>query len=387
MEHKHNFGQYFTTNLELKKKLYEFIHNEPENILEPSIGQGDLVHYVGLKIPDINFDMYEIDENIKLLDNINRTDVVYGDFLKQKIDKKYKTIIGNPPYVKTNKGNLYIQFIGKCLDLLEENGEMIFIIPSDFLKLTSSSKLLKTMMEMGTFTDIYHPHKENLFENASIDIIIFRYCKNNTLKKKVRYNNKEMFISNNNGMIIFEEEENKNNVIFSDIFDIYVGMVSGKESVYKSKKLGNIKVINGENKIEDYIFIEKYPCGDKHLNDYLEEHRDELIKRKMKKFNDKNWFEWGAPRNIKKIIKNKDKKCIYLSNMTRKNKVSFIGKVSYFGGSLLSLIPKKDCDLDKINDYLNSKKFKSHFMYSGRFKIGHRQISNMTIPNIYLCYK
>ena len=34
---KHNLGQYFTTNNELKEKVYEFILNKPSNILEPSI--------------------------------------------------------------------------------------------------------------------------------------------------------------------------------------------------------------------------------------------------------------------------------------------------------------------------------------------------------------
>ena len=38
-------------------------------------------------------------------------------------------------------------------------------------------------------------------------------------------------------------------------------------------------------------------------------------------------------------------------------------------------------DLLKISNYLNSETFKSNFMYSKRFKIGHRQISNSYIPN------
>ena len=45
------------------------------------------------------------------------------------------------------------------------------------------------------------------------------------------------------------------------------------------------------------------------------------------------------------------------------------------------LLPKKDIDLNKVVDYLNSNEFKNNFMYSGRFKIGHRQISN-SILNI-----
>lgn len=37
---------------------------------------------------------------------------------------------------------------------------MIFIVPSDFLKLTSASKILNIMINNGTFTHIYHPNNE-----------------------------------------------------------------------------------------------------------------------------------------------------------------------------------------------------------------------------------
>jgi adenine-specific DNA-methyltransferase len=39
---------------------------------------------------------------------------------------------------------------------------------------------------------------------------------------------------------------------------IYVGIVSGKEEVYKNNELGNISVLNGEDKIDRYIYIEEY---------------------------------------------------------------------------------------------------------------------------------
>ena len=50
-------GQYFTTNNELKEKVFSFILNKPKTILEPSIGQGDLVVHVTDKIKNIKFDM------------------------------------------------------------------------------------------------------------------------------------------------------------------------------------------------------------------------------------------------------------------------------------------------------------------------------------------
>lgn len=378
-ESKHDLGQYFTTNIELKKKVFEFILNNPTNILEPSIGQGDLVKFVIERL-DVSFDMYEIDKSIKLLDGIEKEKIVYGDFMEIDITKKYNTIIGNPPYVRTTKGNLYIDFTEKCYNLLEDNGELIFIVPSDFFKLTSASKLLNKMMNNGTFTHIFHPQNEKMFENASIDIIVYRYCKNNSIEKRVLYNEMLMYIINSDGLITFSNEENVNNFIIQDYFDLYVGLVSGKEEVYKNNQLGNIEVLNGEGKIDKYIYVENFPTDNKEVNNHLLAHKDELIKRGIRKFNESNWFEWGAPRNISSINNNMGKDCIYIYNLTRKNEVAFVDKVQYFGGGLIMMIPKKSCDLNKVVKYLNSKEFRGNFIFSGRFKIGHRQISNSYIP-------
>jgi adenine-specific DNA-methyltransferase len=384
MTTNHDLGQYYTTHIELKEKLFEFILNSPSNILEPSIGRGDLITFITNKLPNITFDMYEIDNNIQLLDNIEKTNVIYGDFMTQHITKTYKTIVGNPPYVRTKKGNLYIDFIEKCYELLDIDGELIFIVPSDFLKLTSASKLLNNMMTHGTFTHIFHPHNEKMFANASIDVIVFRYYKNSLIEKKVLYNDKLFYITNSNGLITFDEKVNNNSVLFKDYFDIYVGLVSGKEDVYKNEELGNIELLNGHNKVEKYIYIENYPCENTKINEYLLQHKNDLITRGIRKFNEKNWFEWGAPRNINVINSNKGKDCIYIYNLTRKSDVSFLGKVSYFGGGLIMLKPKKMCDLSKLVAYINSNTFKANFMFSGRFKIGHRQICNSYIPNDYL---
>jgi adenine-specific DNA-methyltransferase len=373
-------GQYFTTNLGLKKKILEFVMNNPDVILEPSVGQGDLIQIIYENNNKIQFDMYEIDTKIKMLDGIPKN-VIYGNFLEQDIKRKYKTIIGNPPFVRTTKGNLYIDFIEKCYNLLENDGELVFIVPSDFFKLTSASKLLDNMIANGTFTHIYHPHNEKLFKNASIDIIVFRYCKNNKLKNQVLYNDEQLYINNTEGLITFDKLCNINSdSMFKEAFDIHVGLVSGKESVYKSEKYGNMEVLNGENKLDKYIFIEKFPSNNQEIDTYLLSYKQELIDRKIKKFNDNNWFEWGAPRNIKHIKENIGKECIYIYTLTRTKIIAFKGTVTYFGGSLIILIPKQKINLDHVIFYLNSDDFKSNFMFSGRFKIGHRQISHSYIP-------
>ena len=376
----HELGQYFTTHNVLQAKVVEFIKNTPNIILEPSIGQGDLVKYVQSKLEKVEFDMFEIDNSIPLLESIERKDIIYGDFMTQIINKNYKTIVGNPPYVKTKKGNLYIDFIDKCYRLLENDGELIFIIPSDFFKLTSASKLLNEMMENGNFTHIFHPHNENMFANASIDIIVFRYCKNKFLEKITNYNDETLHIINNNGLITFCNNMNNNDILFKDYFDIYVGMVTGKEDVFKHASLGNVELLNGKNKREKYILIQSYPCENNAINNHLLHNKNELISRKIRKFNEKNWFEWGALRNKNAMEEKMGKDCIYLNNLTRNEKVAFVDKVQYFGGTLIMLVPKKICNLHNIVTYMNTDKFKSNFTFSKRFKIGHRQISYSNIP-------
>jgi len=171
--------------------------------------------------------------------------------------------------------------------------------------------------------------------------------------------------------------------MFKDYFDIYVGLASGKEDVYKNKQLGNIEVVNGKDKIEKYIYIEKYPCDTEEINVYLSEHKTKLMERKIRKFNEKIGLN-GSTKKYKNINANIGQDCIYIYNLTRKTDVAFLGKVAYFGGSLIMLKPKKICNLDAILLYINSDIFRDNFMFSGRFKIGQRQISNSYIPNKYL---
>lgn len=88
------------------------------------------------------------------MDHVKKEKIIYGDFMKETITETYRTIVGNPPYVRTIKGNLFIDFTSKCYDLLENNGELVFVVTYDFLNLTSASKLLNDRI----CTAMEHPH-------------------------------------------------------------------------------------------------------------------------------------------------------------------------------------------------------------------------------------
>jgi adenine-specific DNA-methyltransferase len=379
MTHQKKLGQYFTISESLQTFVFEKVKHKKELLLEPSFGAGHLLKKFKEYEDDYPMVCYEIDSTIKPVISFNSHQTcIYGDFTTQDIKQKFKTIIGNPPYVKQKKGNLYLKFIQQCYDCLTDNGELIFIVPSDFLKLTSASSLIKSMTSHGSFTDILFPHDETLFEDANIDVVVFRYEKG-LLTNKTVVNGVDKICNVKNGIITFSEQS-IHGISLNELFDVYVGMVSGKDDVFKIE-FGNIEVLTDKDKTEPFLFIDSFPTKCKKINDYLESNKQVLLSRKIKKFNDKNWFEWGAPRNLSSILEKWGKSCIYIRTMTRKAEVAFEGTVQYFGGTLLCLVPKKKQSLKKIVSYLNSDSFKNDYTYSGRFKIGHKQVSNAVIPS------
>jgi len=381
-EHKKKMGQYFTISDELQKFVFDKVKHKGSLILEPSFGAGHLLK----KFKDVNTDYpiicYELDNTIKptITFNAHQT-IIYGDFTKQIITQKFKTIVGNPPYVKQSTGNLYIKFIEICFGLLDTDGEIIFIVPSDFIKLTSASSLIDAMIKEGSFTDFLFPHDEKLFEGASVDVVVFRYEKGLKTKDTI-VNGKKMICNVNSGIITFSETEVNGNPL-SDKFNVYVGLVSGRDEVYRND-IGNMNILNDKDRVQKYIFTQTFPTGNAAIDTHLRANKSILLERKIRKFNENNWFEWGAPRNITTIQKSLGKPCIFVRNMTRNQEVAFIDKVQNFGGSLLCLIPKETMseeELKKIVSFLNTKDLQKDYLYSGRFKIGHKQVCNIILPS------
>jgi adenine-specific DNA-methyltransferase len=382
MTHKKDLGQYFTVADDLQQFVFDKVKYKLSRLLEPSFGAGHLLKKFKDYDEDYPMTCYELDSNVKPVVAFNEYQTpVYGDFTQQTITAKFKTIIGNPPYVKKKTGNLYIKFIELCYNYLEDDGELIFIVPSDFIKLTSASSIIDTMTKHGSFTDFWFPHNEKLFEGASIDVVVFRYEKG-LMTKKTIVNDKEVFCNVNKGIITFSDSEVFGYPVDSE-FNVYVGLVSGRDEIYRVP-FGNTDILIDKDRVEKYIFTESFPTHNTQIDTHLETHKSDLLQRKIKKFSESNWFEWGAPRNISSIKKFWGQRCIYIRNMTRNKEVAFVGNVQYFGGSLLCLVPKNDMaesELEKVIQHINSALFQKDYIYSCRFKIGHKQISTAIIPS------
>jgi adenine-specific DNA-methyltransferase len=377
---KKELGQYFTCNEQLLEKVRSLTLGSHGVVLEPSCGAGHIVDYLVRNGETRKFHCIELDATITSLPVLQTNNVEFknSDFLETQFEIKFQSIVGNPPYVKRKgKRNIYVEFIDKCLDLLDDSGELIFIIPSDFLTLTSATSVKHKMMATGSLTHLYYPNNETLFDKAAQDVVIFRFQKGissnevnvNGLQKTIRFHNGNLYITDENDVDEYTE--------LSQIFDVKVGMVSGADKVFKNDTYGNMTIqsSNGTNK---YILLKTPPEGE--VKSYLISHKEDLMSRRIRKFDDNNWYQWGCLRNVSFMETNIGNDCIYCATLTRKNPVFKRGTVSYFDGSLLCLFPKSEIHLDTYLQYLNSDKFLKNFLYAGRYKVGQKSLSDCHLP-------
>lgn len=372
-----NLGQVFTPAHIVSEMLS--LRKNYGSILEPSAGNGSFYK----QIP--NCVGIEIDENHC------QDGMLHMDFFDYSLDNQFDTIIGNPPYVKhksinentrkkldyslfDERSNLYLFFIEKCIKHLKDNGELIFITPRDFFKSTSSIKLNQFIYNQGTITDLIDLGDSRVFENAQPNCVIFRFEKGNFSRKT---NVSKQFVCNN-GQLYFTDDQYS--VLLSDIFSVKVGAVSGNDKIFKNKEYGNQDFVTSitckTGKTQKMIFVDS-------PNEYLENHKETLISRKIRSFNESNWWEWGRKHHIT------DKKRIYVNTKTRNKQPFFINDCKNYDGSILALFPhNQNVDLEELTEKLNAVNwFELGFVCDGRFLFSQKSLENTILPNSFVEYQ
>ncbi len=200
---KHKFGQYFTPKIvaDFMIRLADIsVHSK---ILEPSCGEGVFLEILQNKGYN-NLTAYEIDPDLGTTFPFVR----YESFVSANIDEKFDLIIGNPPYIRWknlekelkqelsvnliwNKyfnslcDYLYI-FILKSIQLLDENGQLIFICPEYWMNTTHSVSLRNYMVQNGSFSEIYHFNETPMFDSVTVSIVIFKFVKSKEKVEKIK---------------------------------------------------------------------------------------------------------------------------------------------------------------------------------------------------------
>lgn len=368
-------GQVFTPAEVVNKMLS--LRKNFGRVLEPSCGAGAFFN----AIP--NCVGIEIDSNHCPKNAYNM------DFFDYPISEKFDTIIGNPPYVSfqdisestkskldmqlfNSRANLYLFFIEKCIRHLTSHGELIFIVPRDFLKSTSSSRLNEFIYNSGTITDLIETGDGNIFGDyaPNSNCVIFRFEKDNFERKT----SDDLNFIYNSGQLYFTKSDYK--LKFSDVFYVKVGAASGADNIFESSEYGNMDFVcsytQKTGKLKRMIYNEYIP--------YLDSYKEQLINRKFKKFDESNWWMYGRNLYVS------DEKRVYVNYKTRTQNPFFINSCNNYDGSIFGIFPKnQNVDIKEVCDALNNEVDWNElgFLSGGRFLFSHVGLTNCLLPNSF----
>ncbi len=410
MDKVKNLGQVFTP----KEVVLEMIElakiGDPEMkglFIEPASGDGAIVQY----LPQGRTRSIEVDGTLDFSKYPDDEMPHIGNALEYNppIEKGlYKTVISNPPYVAAKdmtsetkrilrlrqqylhvsdkSGNLYLHFIEHFYKRILKGEQMIFIVPRDFLLCTSGRYLRNSMMSSGRITHIIDMGDTNVFGKYSPNCIIFRYVYGSqssfTYHKKWGGVWEKRLLLNKSGDLYTCAVEESDGIIthykqnmrsISTYFNVYVGAVSGADRIYTSdngdtefvcsatRKTGKLRKMHYKNLVD---------------NSELLPHKEKLLKRGIRKFDDTNWYEWGRHHHIS------DKPRIYVNTRTRQKNPFFIHECKNYDGSVLALFPKDDTvPLQEYCNFLNGIDWdKLGFVCDGRYLFSQWSLYNSIIP-------
>lgn len=241
------------------------------------------------------------------------------------------------------------------------------------MKSTSSIKLNQFIFAHGTITDIIDLGDQRIFTGFNPNCIIFRYEKDNYTR---RTNVSKEFICNN-GQLLFTS--NTYPFVFSDVFFVKVGAVSGDDKIFANEKYGNTDFVcsytHKTGKTKRMIYNDPQ-------NPYLLEHKEQLLKRKIRQFDETNWWQWGRNHYISKSPR------IYVNGKTRDKNPFFVHSCTNYDGSVLAVFPKiSNIDIEKLCEMLNEVNWQElGFVCDGRYLFSQKSLENAPLPQCFAPY-
>lgn len=194
-----------SNNLEILKPYLKNI----KTVLEPSCGSCEFINFLNkyeqLEITGIEFNKTIYNSIKNIFSKTNKINIINDDYIKFNNKQKYDLIIGNPPYYVlknknidklyskffTGRPNIFILFIIKSLNILNNNGILSFILPKNFLNCLYYDKTRNYIFNNFKIIDIVECN-DNYIETKQETIILIIQNINNTNK-----NNKYVFNINN----------------------------------------------------------------------------------------------------------------------------------------------------------------------------------------------
>jgi len=365
----HALGQVFTPEAVVTRMLA--LRQRRGRSLDPAAGDGAFSRRVN-GCEAIEIDATVAPEGARVMDSF-----------ALPLTEKFDTVIGNPPYVRQQdippetlarldsvlfdgRSNLYLYFIEKAVRHLRRGGELIFIVPREFAKLTAARKLNAFLYEEGDITDFIELGDARIFGGHNPNCAIFRFERG----RHVRRLNDGRHFALVDGQLMFLRSEYR--VPLADLFEVKVGAVSGADEIFEHPE-GNAEFVCSKT-IDDgqtrrMIFGAIHP--------QLEEHKDKLLARRVRPFDESNWWHWGRMHHVSDVPR------IYVNCKTRRARPFFLHDCANYDGSVLALfsrVPGMDMALavDMLNDQVDWNEL--GYICDGRFLFTQRTLQNCLLP-------
>ncbi len=318
-----------------------------------------------------------------------------GDFFDYPAHKRFDTIIGNPPYVRfqdipartrarlhlghfDSRSNLFLFFIDKCLTHLNDGGELIFIVPREFIKLTAARKLNRRLFETGTITHWIETGDTRIFAGAVPNCAIFRFVRGDLshrteLRTLDQTTWSERQFVEMDGQLAFVPDTL--HVPLRDLFSVKVGAVSGADAIFEHPG-GNVDFVC--SKTMNTGFTRRMLYNVRHAD--LEAHKAALLARRIKPFDESNWWTWGRAYPVT------DAPRIYVNGRTRQPQPFFLHDNPAYDGAILALFPNDPAmDLVEATHLLNTAVpwEALGFRVDGRFLFTQRSLQTLILPECF----
>lgn len=350
-------------------------------VLEPSAGDGAFLKELQARGRDCI--------GIEIDARVAPEGALVRDFFSYPLKEQFDTIIGNPPYVRfqdipartrqrlksplfDGRSNLFLFFIEKCVRHLKPGGELVFIVPREFIKLTAAKKLNAWLYSQGSITDFLETGDSSIFGPYVPNCAIFRFEKGRmerTLRDGRRFTQVD-------GQLMFLREDYS--LPLARLFEVRVGGVSGADDIFTHPE-GNLEFVcsrtvdSGETR--RMIYGLRHP--------HLEAHKERLLARRVRSFDEENWWHWGRAYPLN------ERPRIYVNGRTRRPEPFFLHDSPHFDGSILALFPTNPAlsrreliqAVVMLNREVNWEEL--GFVCDGRFLFTQRSLQTCLLPGSF----
>lgn len=213
LSHRKDYGQFFTPPSVSRLMAQWVMKCKPRKILDPAFGLGVFYDeaFRNKPIQDVQFIGYEIDKNIidYLNGNRNKTNLTlyHSDYLEAD-SGTFDGIICNPPYMRFQKflkrhdvlpiiekqigkklagySNISSVFLVKALNELNDNGNLAFIMPSEFFNTGYGKEIKKSLLDTHLLKQIIiFSNEKEIFPDAITTVCVL-LCRNDRKEEPIK---------------------------------------------------------------------------------------------------------------------------------------------------------------------------------------------------------